>query len=510
VTAVIRSRVERDHWVLERLGEIAVVALVWVTVVVLRVLARGADRVEYELVGTTVNLAILGAVMAGMVMATGWLAPNSSRRIVPAVAALMGIGFLLVSLVVGPLRSWDVKASPTGERELLAHFGIGVLLYTVVLIVVGGRLQSLTARIPAFTRRPWRATVALIGLGVLGLFALVFLTAAGRNATTIDLPVLPEVQPGDLIRIMAVGAGAIALSHLGLRLRLDAERPGGVLPFLRLPAPKAACWAVGVPIIGVVFFGVVGDLGPAIILAFGTAFLVWFATDHARYLVATLLVLLGVAVAVAALPISLGAPSDRFKAWLDFDPPQQLAVAPGEPCPENPPPIPLPIPTDVDPINCDFGKANGQVARSKMLVALGSLGGVGVGSGRGYQIEARQDDSAMAVLGESVGLLGVSIALMALMVFCLEAVGAGYRAGGAAGLFVAGIGMLYCVQGVLIAAGILGYLPLTGVTYPLVSVGGASTVTFLGATAVVVFVSGRQRAFDIPRSPGESALQRGS
>jgi cell division protein FtsW len=120
------------------------------------------------------------------------------------------------------------------------------------------------------------------------------------------------------------------------------------------------------------------------------------------------------------------------------------------------------------------------------LISFGSGGifGRGIGSGLAslYYLPEAHTDMMFAVVGEQLGLVGVTLVLMAFTAFGY----AGVRLAIAcrdpfAKRLAAGITALVCGQAAINLAAVLGLAPLTGIPLPFVSYGGSSLViTLLG------------------------------
>jgi cell division protein FtsW len=133
------------------------------------------------------------------------------------------------------------------------------------------------------------------------------------------------------------------------------------------------------------------------------------------------------------------------------------------------------------------------------LISIGSGGFLGAGLGHGvakinYLPEAHTD-MIFAVIGEELGLLGVTAVIL------------GYAAFAYAGLRVAlactdpfgkrlagGIVGLVCGQAVINLAAVLGLAPLTGIPLPFISYGGSSLVVALLAVGILLNIAGRHGA----------------
>jgi cell division protein FtsW len=129
------------------------------------------------------------------------------------------------------------------------------------------------------------------------------------------------------------------------------------------------------------------------------------------------------------------------------------------------------------------------------LISLGSGGifGRGLGSGieayGGYLPEAHTD-MMFAVVGEELGLVGVTLVIMAFCAFAYAGIrlAIGTRDPFAKRL-AAGITALVCGQAAINMAAAVGLAPLTGIPLPFVSYGGSSLVMMLVGVGVLLNIA---------------------
>jgi cell division protein FtsW len=128
------------------------------------------------------------------------------------------------------------------------------------------------------------------------------------------------------------------------------------------------------------------------------------------------------------------------------------------------------------------------------LISLGSGGVFGRGLGQGieplYYLPEAHTDMMFAVVGEELGLIGVTLVIMA---FCAFAY-AGIRLAIAcrdpfAKRLAAGITALVCGQAAINMAAAIGVAPLTGIPLPFVSYGGSSLVVMLAGVGVLLNIA---------------------
>jgi cell division protein FtsW len=97
------------------------------------------------------------------------------------------------------------------------------------------------------------------------------------------------------------------------------------------------------------------------------------------------------------------------------------------------------------------------------------------------------------VIGEELGLIGALAVLALFLVILWRGVRIALSAGDQFSRMLAlGITLLVCVQGLINMAVVTGLLPTKGIALPLVSYGGSSLVTMMGAMGVLLNISKEQ------------------
>ena len=133
-----------------------------------------------------------------------------------------------------------------------------------------------------------------------------------------------------------------------------------------------------------------------------------------------------------------------------------------------------------------------QITQSLTGVASGRLTGVGLGASRakwGFLPNAHTD-FIFAIIGEETGLVG-ALAVVALFVaFAILGVRAALHAPDRFGTLVAaGITAWVVSQALVNIGGVVGLLPITGLTLPFVSFGGTSLVVTMAATGILLNIA---------------------
>ncbi|MEU7060391.1 FtsW/RodA/SpoVE family cell cycle protein [Streptomyces sp. NPDC046197] len=139
----------------------------------------------------------------------------------------------------------------------------------------------------------------------------------------------------------------------------------------------------------------------------------------------------------------------------------------------------------------DAGQGPNQVAQSLFSFAAGGVLGTGLGLGHSILIGfAAKSDFILATAGEELGLAGLS-AVFLLYGLLVER---GFRAGLAlrdpfGRLLAVGLASIVALQVFVIAGGVTGLIPLTGMAMPFLAQGGSSVVTNWAIVALLIRVS---------------------
>jgi cell division protein FtsW len=147
---------------------------------------------------------------------------------------------------------------------------------------------------------------------------------------------------------------------------------------------------------------------------------------------------------------------------------------------------------EADPLGAGY-----QLLQSLYAQADGGLLGLGLGASRGKWnfIPNPETDFIFAIIGEELGLVG-AVTILALFLALLHlGLKVAYHASDGFGRTVAAAVTTWIVgQAFINIATVTGLLPITGVTLPLVSVGGSSLVATLLALGILVAVARRDPA----------------
>lgn len=154
----------------------------------------------------------------------------------------------------------------------------------------------------------------------------------------------------------------------------------------------------------------------------------------------------------------------------------------------------------------ESGQGPNQLAQSLFAFAAGGLLGTGLGLGHSILIGfAAKSDFILATAGEELGLAGLS-AIFLLYALLVER---GFRAGLAlrdpfGRLLATGLASILALQVFVIAGGVMGLIPLTGMAMPFLAQGGSSVVTNWVIVALLMRLSDSSRRQYAPGPPQES------
>ncbi|WP_344492915.1 FtsW/RodA/SpoVE family cell cycle protein [Streptomyces enissocaesilis] len=143
----------------------------------------------------------------------------------------------------------------------------------------------------------------------------------------------------------------------------------------------------------------------------------------------------------------------------------------------------------------EAGRGASQLAQSLFAFAAGGMLGTGLGAGDSVLIGfAAKSDFILATAGEELGLSG----LTAIFLLYSLLVARGYRAGLAlrdpfGRLLSIGLASILALQVFVIAGGVTGLIPLTGMAMPFLAQGGSSVVTNWIIVALLIRVSDSAR-----------------
>ncbi|MFF8670718.1 FtsW/RodA/SpoVE family cell cycle protein [Streptomyces sp. NPDC015242] len=267
-----------------------------------------------------------------------------------------------------------------------------------------------------------------------------------------------SIQPGEFAKVLLAVFFAAYLAANRNALACTGRRVWRLrLPTGRVLGPIVAVWLVSV---GVLILE--RDLGTSLLFFGLFVVLLYVATGRTGWIAVGLLLAALGAVAVGRLEPHV---HGRIETWL-----HPFA-------------------------SIEAGQGANQLAQSLFAFAEGGLLGTGLGLGHSVLIGfAVKSDFILATAGEELGLAGLS-AVILLYGLLVER---GYRAGLAlrepfGRLLAVGLASLVALQVFVIAGGVTGLIPLTGMAMPFLAQGGSSLVTNWAIVALLVRVSDSAR-----------------
>jgi cell division protein FtsW (lipid II flippase) len=368
---------------------------------------------------------------------------RGSQFLLPAVLLLSGIGMTLMVTLRDPLR----------DTLLFASFAEGAAVGCLALAFA----SRLNYR---------RLTGKLSYVFLLGSFALsAALILFGSGPTGSDAKVnLFGFQPAEIIRVLIVFflAGYFAERWELLRTLRQQRAPSSKLPgWFEMPRLEYFLPVLAGVAVSLGFFFLQKDLGPALLIA--CLFLSMYAVARDRYVLALagwVFILAGfVSGYYLHFPKNV---AGRVAMWLS---PWDNSVRGGE-----------------------------QLAHSLWAFASGGFFGAGLGLGDPQLMPAAHTDLILAALGEEWGFVGVVCVLAIYGGILWFGIRTALRARSDYNFFLAlGLTLALALQIALIAGGVLGLIPLSGVVVPFLSYGRTALVTNF-AIIGILFSLGKESA----------------
>lgn len=147
-----------------------------------------------------------------------------------------------------------------------------------------------------------------------------------------------------------------------------------------------------------------------------------------------------------------------------------------------------------------FGNASGsgsQLVNSYYAISNGGVFGVGLGNSiqkMGYLPEPNTD-FIMSITSEELGLIGVTAILILLLVLICRMIQIGVRANSLYQMLICyGSATFFTVETLFNIGGVLGLLPITGVTFPFISYGGSSMLILSAVVGIIMNISMKQNS----------------
>lgn len=381
----------------------------------------------------------LGVLALVAHLAVRWRAPDADPLLLPIGVLLNGLGLVLIYRL--DLETPGDRAAPTQ----LVWSTVGVALFIVVVLML--RDHRVLQRY---------AYVCVAAALVLLILPILFPSV---NGARIWIRIAGfSIQPGEFAKVLLAVFFAAYLAANRNALAFAGRRFWGLqLPTGRVLGPLLAIWLISV---GVLVLE--RDLGTSLLFFGLFVVLLYVATGLTGWIALGLLLAAVGAVAVGWLEPHV---HSRVEDWL-----HPFA-------------------------SIEAGQGPNQLAQSLFAFAAGGILGTGLGLGHSVLIGfAAKSDFILATAGEELGLAG----LCAIFLLYALLVERGYRAGLAlrdpfGRLLAIGLASIVALQVFVIAGGVGGLIPLTGMAMPFLAQGGSSVVTNWAIVALLIRVSDSAR-----------------
>ncbi|MDT0318149.1 MULTISPECIES: FtsW/RodA/SpoVE family cell cycle protein [unclassified Streptomyces] len=376
-------------------------------------------------------------------------APYADPLMLPIATLLNGLGLVLIwRLDQEPTLTTDALGGPMASGQLMwSTVGLALFLGVLILLKDHRILQRYTY-------------ISMVVALLLLISPMIPGIGASVNGARIwvTLPGLGSLQPGEFAKIVIVVFFAGYLMVKRDALALASRRVMGIyLPRGRDLGPILAVWAMSLMIL---IFET--DLGTSLLFFGAFVIMLYVATERTSWILFGLLLSASGAVFVASTNAHVG---DRVDNWLD-----PLALG-----------------------------ANGGVTETaQVMYAFGSGGLFGSGLGQGFSRLiggiAAKSDYILATVGEELGLAG----MMAVILLYALLIERGMRTALAARdpfgkLLAMGLSGAFALQVFVVAGGVTGVIPLTGMTMPFLAQGGSSVIANWALIALLLRISDTAR-----------------
>lgn len=385
-------------------------------------------------------------VLLAYVVLSLLLGYRGDSLLLPAVSCLLAVGLVILARINPDLAR---------RQFLWATFGVAV---------VAACLWGLKDY-----RRLARYQYIWALLAVVMLFVTLFFGVSSGGARSWFRLGPISVEPEELVKVAMI---IFLANYLQTNRELLAI---GTIPVWRFSVPEPRVLGPLAMMVGVslMLLAAQKSLGTALVF-FGVAlFMIYLATGKGTYLFLGLPVFLATGFAGYQL---FGHVRTRVAIWLD-------------------------------PWQSIYGSGN-QIVQGLFAIGGGGMFGMGLGGGFGAaKIPEAESDFVFAVIAEELGFIGALVIILLFILIIYRCFVIALRANDEFGTILAGgIGFLFGFEALIILAGVIKVLPLTGIPLPWVSYGGNSLLVhmfLIGCLNNISHVSAQTPV------PGSSKLERG-
>ncbi|UQA94310.1 FtsW/RodA/SpoVE family cell cycle protein [Streptomyces halobius] len=367
-------------------------------------------------------------------------APYADPLMLPIATLLNGMGLVFI---------WRLDQEPTlgsamAPNQLMwSTFGVALFLALLIFLKDHRVLQ--------------RYTYISMVVALVLLIAPMFFPGVNGAKIWITIPGLGSLQPGEFAKIIIAVFFAGYLMVKRDALALASRRFMGLyLPRGRDLGPILVIWALSLMIL--VFET---DLGTSLLFFGLFVVMLYVATERTSWIVFGLLLSAGGAVAVATFESHV---QTRVHNWLN-------------------------------PLELQDG---GVTETAQAMYSFGSGGILGSGLGQGYSRLIRgiapKSDYILATVGEEIGLAGLMGVLLLYALLIQRGIRTALAARDPFGkLLAVGLSGAFALQVFVVAGGVTGLIPLTGMTMPFLAQGGSSVIANWALVGILLRISDTAR-----------------
>lgn len=374
------------------------------------------------------GIALIGGMLV-MHLLFSWLAPTADQTLLPVIAMMNGMGLIMIERL----------ASNFTVRQALS-MGIGMVM-CVVLTLWGDGLR--------YANR-YRYSLILPGILLLTVGLIVSFTATGPGLAVLNFSENYGIQPSEPLKLLLILFLAAFLDfHREKFATFRLNKAFQDRRWLWVYFPLLGMWGISMMLLVLQ-----RDLGAALLFFAMFVMLAYLATERLDYVV---LSLSAFAVGTVAVYNLVGHVQQRFVIWL------------------NP---------------WDYPDLGLQLRQSLLAVGHGGVFGQGLGQGYPGFVPVVHSDFIIAAIAEEWGLAGLFAVIALYLIFLLRGFLIAMRAVDSFDQLVAGgLTAMLCLQALIIMAGSLKLLPLTGITLPFISYGGTSIMMSYALLGILLRIS---------------------
>lgn len=419
---------------------------------------RSRELLMLLLAGTVTLLALISAelgqgntatiemlwILGGFILVFGvahailrFLAPWSDQVLLPVVAALNGLGLVMIHRL-------DMANGTSLVRSQVMWTVLSVAMFVAVMVLLRDH-RSLSR---------YSYILGLVGLLLLAL-PLVWPSSINSDAR-IWISIGPfSVQPGEFAKVLLLIFFAQLLVNKRSLFNVAGKRVLGIdFPRLRDLGPILVVWGIAL-----VIMALQNDFGPALLL-FGTVLgMLYIATARGSWLLIGLILVAVGGFGVYQVSAKI---QDRVSHF-------------------------------VDPL-ANYDSGGYQLSQALFGMSWGGVTGTGLGNGYPQNVPVAHSDFILAAFGEELGFVGLAAIILLFAILIARGMNAAMQVRDSFGkLLASGLALTIAIQVFVVVAGISKLMPLTGLTTPFMSAGGSSLLANYILLAILLRISDSAR-----------------